>query len=202
MTVLGLSTLIIILSILAALVLAAVIVVIVLAVTRRKKQPQSSPAPQPVPVPQPTPANRAYAQPDPVITAGIARHATRFMGLYEGIYTNVTTPGAADSGAYREWHIRMQNLQQDQPFYDQFCRLFPLEDVTPAHLDYLLLCIFASGISRGTERTHTATTATREAYVYLGAGSIRPGVLYTVARPCWTLNGQIVEQGILAPKEN
>lgn len=208
MSIAGLGSIILIVSIIAALVLAGVIVIIVLAANRKKKaqQPQPAPVPQvpPIPVPQtpPVPANQVHTQPHPAITAGIARNALRFMGLYEGIYTNVTTPETADPGAYREWHIRMQNLRHDREFYDVFCQQFPRDGVTPAHMDYLLLCIFASGIRRGTEHTHTATTATREAYVYLGAGPICPGTQYTVVRPCWTLNGQTVEQGILAPKES
>ena len=195
MTAVGLSTLVVLLLILGGMLLVSVIVLIIIFAGSKKKTASRAPA-APAPTP-PVPPCRPVPS-DPAISAGIARNAPRFMGLYESIYTSVSNPAAADPGAYREWHVRMQNLVEDCEFYAAFSQQFPRNSVTPAHMQQLLSCIYAAGITRSTETVHTATPASREAYVYLGTGPLIPGNQYKVLRPCWSLNGRTVEQGILS----
>ncbi len=144
---------------------------------------------------------RQSAPPDPVLTEGLRRNARRFSGLYEGIYT-AAQQAQPDPEAYREWHIRLENLSADTAFYEAFRKQFPPADVTASRLSQLLEIISAAGICRGTETAHTASSATAEQYVYLGTGSLTPGMEYAVLKPRWSLNGETLQQGILTDKEN
>lgn len=136
-----------------------------------------------------------------VITEGIGKNAARFSGLYEGIYTAVSSQSLDRLDAYKEWHIRMQNFREDEAFYQAFTEQFPQEDVQLQHLELLMACIRAAGITRGSETAHIADKTTAERYIYFGSGSPCPGTEYPVFKPCWTMGEKIIEQGVLMPKE-
>lgn len=138
---------------------------------------------------------------DPVIVAGIERNALRFMGLYEGIYTAVETHSVDAMDAYREWYIRMGNLQEDGDFCQAFSSRFPQTGARIEHLQELLSHIYAANIRRNEECVHTANQKTDEQYIYMGADALCIGEEYKVLKPCW-LHGQItVQQGLLIPME-
>lgn len=164
--------LLIVLVVLGALLIAALLV------ARRKKK---APAP------------------DPVIVAGIQSNALRFMGLYEGIYDAVHQGTSDGAEAYREWHIRAENL--DPAFQSAFAARFPGTEPQISHLRELLDSVEAAGICRSEEALHTADAMTEKRYVYFGSDTLQPGKVYQVLKPCWTQNNIIVEQGILVPKE-
>lgn len=138
---------------------------------------------------------------DPVITEGLRQHALRFMGLYEGIYTAVQTRSPDAMDAYREWHIRMENLRSDGPFYEAFRARFPETGAEESHLQDLLHCFEAAGIRRDTQTVHTAGSETGKQYIYMGADELCIGKEYKILKPCWKLDGITVQQGLLIPME-
>ena len=176
------------------LIMGAALLVIVGAValilTRKRRGTKIQPPPE-----QPGPVL------DEVILNGIKTHALRFIGLYEGLYTAVQTQSVDAADAYKEWHIRMGNLHDDEAFRNAFCTRFPREGAALSHLQELLVHVEAAGICRSTETVHVAGPRTREQYIYMGAGDILPGKEYKVLRPCWLQDEVTVQQGLLIPKE-
>ena len=175
------------------LVTVAVVIVVliaILAVVLKKRTPVTQCA-----------AKSCLPPLDSVIVEGIEKNALRFIGLYEGIYTAVDKqmPDAAD--AYREWHIRMSNLQENERFCEAFTARFPQTNVQLFHLQELLRYIDAAGIRRDAKQFHIAQEDTSKQYIYLGGDELCAGKEYKVLKPCWVQGDIIVEQGILAPKE-
>lgn len=159
------------------IVLGVLLIAVLLVVKRKKKAPA----------------------PDPVIVAGLQSNALRFMGLYEGIYAAVHQGTSDGAEAYREWHIRAENL--DPAFQQAFAARFPGTEPQISHLRELLDSVEAAGICRSEETLHTADAMTEKRYIYFGSDTLQPGKAYQVLKPCWTQNNIIVEQGILVPKE-
>lgn len=138
---------------------------------------------------------------DPVIVEGIQTYALRFMGLYEGIHMAVDKQSLDGMDAYREWHIRMENLGEDNRFCDAFTARFPQTGAQLSHLQELLHYIEAAGICRSGETVHIANEKTQKQYIYLGCDGLIAGKEYKVLKPCWLQNDTVVEQGFLSSKE-
>ena len=138
---------------------------------------------------------------DPVVVEGLQKYALRFMGLYEGIYAAVDRQTLEGVDAYREWHIRMLNLGEDEQFCNAFSAHFPQADARISHLQELLRYMDAAGIRRSGETVHIANEKTQKQYIYLGSDGLTAGKEYKVLKPCWLQNGTVVEQGFLSAKE-
>lgn len=138
---------------------------------------------------------------NPVIVDGLQKYALRFMGLYEGIHMAVDKQSLDGMDAYREWHIRMENLGEDSRFCDAFTARFPQTGAQLSHLQELLHYIDAAGIHRDGNAIHIANEKTQKQYIYLGSDGLIAGKEYKVLKPCWLQNDTVVEQGFLSSKE-
>jgi len=176
---------------LIAAVVAVVVLIAVLVTVLKKKKPAVQQE------------NKEPAMPplDPVIVDGLQTYALRFMGLYEGIYTAVEKQSLDGMDAYREWHIRMENLSEDSRFCEVFAARFPQTGAQLSHLQELLRHIDAAGIRRDGSAFHIADEKTQKQYIYLGSDGLTVGKEYKVLKPCWLQNDTVVEQGFLSSKE-
>lgn len=141
----------------------------------------------------------AHTGPEACLLQGMARHATRFTGLYEAMYMAAVGSDLQVPDAYREWQVRMERLKEDREFYEAFCRSFPADCAAIGDVRRLLECAAAAGIRRDKAATCVADGNTLKRYIYLGGDALCPGNTYTVAKPCWLLGDTVVEQGVLMP---
>lgn len=176
---------------LIAAVIAVAVILAVLAIVRKKEKPAARQENQ-KPVSPPL---------DGVIVEGIQKNALRFMGLYEGLYMAVDKQSLDGMDAYREWHIRMENLSEDSRFCEAFAARFPQMGAQLSHLQELLRYIDAAGIRREEKAVHIADEKTQKQYVYIGGDGLTVGKEYKVLKPCWMQNDTVVEQGFLSSKE-
>lgn len=180
----------VIILLIAAVVAVVALIAVLLTVLKKKKLTVQQ-------------ENKEQAIPplDPVIVDGIQTYALRFMGLYEGIHMAVDKQSLDGMDAYREWHIRMENLGEDSRFCDAFTARFPQTGAQLSHLKELLHYIDAAGIHRIGEAVHVANEKTPKQYIYLGGDGLTVGKEYKVLKPCWLQNDTVVEQGFLSSKE-
>ena len=146
-------------------------------------------------------------QPDKFITAQIKKYAGDFEGLYESLYVSYYTKDRCITDAYEEWHDRIESLDGEEAFISAFSETFPRdviydEEKCREKIGELLETIYSAGITRSFETNQTVKTDETNMKFFRTLDGKRPEIdkEYTVFKVVWINGEQIVENGILVPK--
>ena len=140
-----------------------------------------------------------------ILSAGIARHAERYDGLYEGLCQILSRQEAMERDALKEWCERTSRIEGEPEYTAAFRETFNGALTAPEEeyrekLSLLLECIAGAGITR-TEAETIPYAAAKGAYIYLGEGTPAGETVCSVVKPCWMFQGRPVEQGIIMKGE-
>lgn len=136
------------------------------------------------------------------VSAGIARHARLYDGLYEGLCQILAREEVLDRDTLKEWCARTARLEDEPDFTAGFSRLFDSALDAPEKeyrekLELLLKLISAAGITRARTGPIPYDASVKRSYLYLGEGDPADGEVYNVIKPCWMLGDETVEQGVI-----
>ncbi len=136
------------------------------------------------------------------VSAGIARHAKLYDGLYEGLCQILAREEVMDRDTLKEWCGRTARLENEPDFTAAFSQLFDSalnapEEEYREKLKLLLKLISAAGVTRSQTGPIPYDASVRKSYLYLGVGDPVDGAVYNVIKPCWMFEGETVEQGVI-----
>ena len=138
-------------------------------------------------------------------SAGIARHAGMYDGLYEGLCQILSREEPMERDTLKEWCERTSRIEGEPEYTAAFRDTFDgaleaPEEEYRKKLSLLLECIAGAGITRMEEKT-IPYGAAKDAYIYLGEGAPAGETVCSVVKPCWMFEGRPVEQGIIMKGE-
>lgn len=144
--------------------------------------------------------------PETVVAAGIARHAKQYDGLYEGLFQILAHEEALDRDTLKEWCGRTSQIEGEPEYTAAFRELFDSALDAPEkeyrkRLAVLLDCIAKAGITRVEAKTIPYDVSVRSSYIFLGNDVPADGTACNVIKPCWMLEDQTVEQGVIMKGE-
>lgn len=149
---------------------------------------------------------RGADSPEKIVSAGIARHAKLYDGLYEGLCQILAREEAVDRDTLKEWCGRTARIEDEPVYSAAFGKLFDSaleapEDEYREKLALLSKLIAKAGISRVEAKTVVFDASVKKSYIYLSEGVPADGAVYNVLKPCWMFEGQTVEQGAIMKGE-
>lgn len=149
---------------------------------------------------------RGSGSTEKTVSAGIARHAKLYDGLYEGLCQILARNEVMDRDTLKEWCGRTSRIENEPAYTAAFNKLFGSATEAPENeyrkkLALLLKLIAEAGITRIDVKSVTFDAEVKRSYIYLGEGTPSAGEVYNVLKPCWIFEGQTVEQGIISKGE-
>ena len=133
-------------------------------------------------------------------------HADAFIGLYEPVYLIKEGMMKHCEGIWADWDVRIHNLNNAESlirFWDDDFSDFSgwNEKVYSKKARVLLRFLYKAGIVRGEEKEIKVSQDTYRYYSPEDGNLIEPGTAALVKQPFWSLNGNVLEKGIISPSD-
>ncbi len=153
---------------------------------RRKKQPAPSGAPA-----------RTDAARDE-----FTREAKAFQGIYEPMHQLAGGRLRNKRNVFGDWDVRVSHLKQAPAFQALWQERFGgwnawADEEYIVKASELMALVRGYGVARATKTQLTIEEDTYTFYAAAGGDIIERGKQAKVVWPCWTLNGNVVERGLL-----
>lgn len=144
---------------------------------------------------------RRRAKASKIIAQGIRNNAGHYDGLYEGLYQTLEHPQPLCTDAYQEWCDRVA-LIQDPAFQEAFAARFRKTDIEDPkgclekHRQLLTL-VNQAGIRRHWAGTTVADEEICKYYYDITGQKPQLGGSYQTIKAAWTMDGKVVEYGMV-----
>jgi hypothetical protein len=146
------------------------------------------------------------ASPSEEAIGEFAANAQSFIGLYEPMRMIRDGELTFGEGVFADWGACVDSLDAAPAlaaYWDSLLSGYGSWDEREYIKKARNLLVFAgqAGIVRSSETEVTVDAGVLMRYIVKDDASLEPGTVAKVETPCWTVNGNVLEKGVLSPGE-
>lgn len=132
-----------------------------------------------------------------------AQCAKNFEGVFEALYQVADGTSENAVAVIADWNLRVKQIKDCPNFTKYWHSVFgtyknlPQKELQSSTEEFIKNVVFASGISRDTNKECVVDPTTAQKYHAINGAELIAGANLRVAMPCWQLGTVILEKGIL-----
>ena len=146
-------------------------------------------------------------EPEPIDNAKLisefAQCAKIFEGVFEALYQVADGTSENAIAVIADWNLRVKQIKDCPNLTNYWSSIFgtyknlPQKELQSSAEIFIINVVFATGISRDTNKECIVGPATAQKYHAINGAELIEGAKLNVAMPCWQLGEVVLEKGIL-----